>query len=161
VVGGGFRQGRIGELAIGRTVVLLKDSDVRVELHPIRHHPDEAGLIGAVHLAPSWTFLGHDSILAVDICGTNFPARLLPLRPDAAPDLSKVRVIEREHWRYREEEPTREEAIERLIEMLKSLIKRAEKDKLKLAPFIGVGCPGIIEPDGQIKRGGQNLPGNW
>ena len=28
--------------------------------------------------------------------------------------------------------------------MLDDLIKRAEKDELKLAPFIGIGCPGVI-----------------
>jgi len=32
---------------------------------------------------------------------------------------------------------------------------------MKLAPFIGVGCPGIIDHDGSIERGAQNLPGNW
>ena len=46
--------------------------------------------------------------------------------------------------------------------MLKRLIARAQKEKIKLAPFIGIGCPGMIEPDGSIDRGGQNLPGgNW
>ena len=30
-----------------------------------------------------------------------------------------------------------------------------------MAPVIAVGCPGIIEDDGSIKRGAQNLPGNW
>jgi hypothetical protein len=38
---------------------------------PIHHHPDEAGLIGVAHLMPSWMFAGHDSLLAVDIGGTN------------------------------------------------------------------------------------------
>ena len=52
-------------------------------------------------------------------------------------------------------------AVKRLIEMLVDLIKRAEKDELKLAPFIGIGCPGVIRSDGTIDRGGQNLPGNW
>jgi hypothetical protein len=33
--------------------------------------------------------------------------------------------------------------------------------QVKLAPFIGIGCPGKIEPDGSIDRGAQNLPGNW
>jgi hypothetical protein len=41
------------------------------------------------------------------------------------------------------------------------LIKQADKDDLHLAPFIGIGCPGKIEPDGSIDRGAQNLPGNW
>jgi hypothetical protein len=32
---------------------------------------------------------------------------------------------------------------------------------MKLAPFIGIGCPGIIGHDGSIERGTQNLLGNW
>ena len=32
---------------------------------------------------------------------------------------------------------------------------------MALAPFVGIGCPGVIEPDGSIDRGAQNLPGNW
>jgi len=34
-----------------------------VDLVPIRFDPDEAGLIGRVHLAPSWIFEAHDGIL--------------------------------------------------------------------------------------------------
>jgi predicted NBD/HSP70 family sugar kinase len=45
--------------------------------------------------------------------------------------------------------------------MLKHLLARAEKEGLNVAPFLGVGCPGLIKPDGSIARGGQNLPGNW
>ena len=45
--------------------------------------------------------------------------------------------------------------------MLRKLITDADKEGLKLAPFVGVGCPGIIAPDGTIDRGAQNLPGNW
>jgi hypothetical protein len=30
-----------------------------------------------------------------------------------------------------------------------------------IAPFIGLACPGIINPDGTIERGAQNLPGDW
>ena len=32
---------------------------------PVRNDPDEAGLIGAAHLAPKWLFKAHDAILAV------------------------------------------------------------------------------------------------
>ena len=32
---------------------------------------------------------------------------------------------------------------------------------LKLAPFIGIACPGVINEDGSIEKGAQNLPGNW
>jgi predicted NBD/HSP70 family sugar kinase len=46
-------------------------------------------------------------------------------------------------------------------ELVNGLISAAEKKRLKLAPFIGIGCPGFIEEDGSIDRGAQNLPGNW
>ena len=47
VVGGGLRASRIGELMIGRTSVMLKEAGHAIDLVPIHHHPDEAGLIGA------------------------------------------------------------------------------------------------------------------
>jgi len=46
VVGGGFRESRLGELAIARTEIILKAEDSRVEISPIRFHPDEADLSG-------------------------------------------------------------------------------------------------------------------
>jgi predicted NBD/HSP70 family sugar kinase len=45
--------------------------------------------------------------------------------------------------------------------MLKGLIAATEAEGLKLAPFIGVACPGVIDADGSIEKGAQNLPGNW
>ncbi len=54
-----------------------------------------------------------------------------------------------------------DQAVERLAGMLSSLAKRAEREGLRLAPFIGIGCPGMIQEDGYISRGAQNLPGNW
>lgn len=160
-IGGGLRASRMGELAIGRAGVLLKQSGLDIELRPIRHDPDEAGLIGAAHLAPSWLFSGHDALLAVDIGGTNFRAGVVRFNMDKARDLSKAAVVALEHWRHRDDEPSREEAVKRLVKMLNSLIREAEKQKLMLAPFIGIGCPGMIEEDGSIDRGSQNLPGNW
>jgi predicted NBD/HSP70 family sugar kinase len=163
VVGGGLRESRVGELAIGRASVILKAGGIDLDLVPIRHHPDEAGLIGAVHLAPSWMFSGYDSLLAVDIGGTNIRVGVLRTNLKQAADLSKVAVWKSELWRYRDEDPapSRDQAVARLAELLDDLIERAEKEKLKLAPFIGVGCPGLIADDGSIERGGQNLPGNW
>jgi len=35
--------------------------------------------------------------------------------------------------------------------MLKRLINRAEKEELRLAPFIGIGCPGRIDGDDRSK----------
>jgi predicted NBD/HSP70 family sugar kinase len=64
-------------------------------------------------------------------------------------------------WRHADDEPTREGAVKKLVKMLKDLISQAEKQGLKLAPFIGISCPGVIEEDGSIEKGAQNLPGNW
>ena len=71
---------RVGELAIARTDIILKAEDFKVELVPIRYHPDDAGLIGSLHLAPSWIFEGHDAILAVDIGGTNIRCGVVETR---------------------------------------------------------------------------------
>jgi predicted NBD/HSP70 family sugar kinase len=161
VVGGGLRQSRIGELAIGRTAVILKASGYEVELRPIRNPPDHAGLIGSVHLVPSWILAGHDSILAVDIGGSNIRVGIVELRMKKKSDLSQAEVGRFELWRHCDDEPKREDAVARLLELLVDLIKRAGKDGLTLAPFVGIGCPGVIRPDGSIERGGQNLPGNW
>ena len=160
VVGGGFRASRIGELAIGRAGVLLKADGREIALHPIRHDPDEAGLLGSTQLIPHWMLSGHDAILAVDIGGTNFRAGVVSMewRKHA---LTSAEVVETESWRHRDEQPSREEAVAKLVRMLRRQIKAAEKKKLKLAPFIGIGCPGIITAEGSIERGGQNLPGNW
>jgi hypothetical protein len=161
VVGGGFRESRVGEVAIARTDILLKAEGFQVDLVPIRFDPDEAGLIGCLHLAPSWIFEAHDSILAVDIGGTNIRCGLVETRWKKAPDLSKASVWKSELWRHADDEPTREGTVKRLVKMLKGLIAEADTEDLKLAPFIGIACPGVINDDGSIAKGAQNLPGNW
>lgn len=161
VIGGGFRESRVGELAIGRTEVLLKSSGTVVELELIRNHPDEAGLIGAAHLMPSWTLEGFDGILAVDIGGTNIRAGVVDLNLKKSPTLEKAKVWKSELWRHGDEKTKRDDTVDRLIDMLKDLIKAAGKSKLNLAPVIGIGCPGLIRSDGSIETGAQNLPGNW
>jgi hypothetical protein len=161
VIGGGFRGGRVGELAIGRTGVILKAEKIRIDVAMIRNEPDEAGLIGAAHLAPAWMFKAHDAILAVDIGGTNIRAGVVRLNLKKARDLSKAAVWKFELWRHGDEKLKREDAVDGLVDMLERLIARASKDGLALAPFIGIGCPGMIERDGSIDRGAQNLPGNW
>jgi hypothetical protein len=162
VIGGGFKEGRAGRLAIARAETLLKAEKIGVGLTPIRHHPDEAGLIGSLHLMPAWTLAGHDGILAVDIGGKNIRAGIVLSHLKDSPDLAKAEVEKSELWHHADDEPARGAAIERLVEMLQDLIARAEKNKMLLAPVIGVGCPGVIKPDGAIAWGGQNLPGsNW
>src|SRR5882757_6977013 len=161
-IGGGFRASRVGELVIGRTAVMLKSDDVDIELAPIRHDPDEAGLLGCAHLAPSWMFKGHDAILAVDIGGTNIRAGIVELALKRSSTLAKANVWKFDLWRNADDEKiSREKAVQRLVDMLEELIAKAKKADIKLAPFIGIGCPGIITKEGAIERGAQNLPGNW
>jgi predicted NBD/HSP70 family sugar kinase len=163
VVGGGLRESRVGELVIGRASVRLKAAGHKLDVVPIHHHPDEAGLIGAVHLAPGKVLEGHDGILAVDIGGSNVRAGIVELHAKKNVDPSKCAVSEMDLWRHADDKvkPTRDQALERIGDMLKRLVKWADKHELDLAPFVGVACPGIISADGQIERGGQNLPGNW
>jgi hypothetical protein len=161
VVGGGLRASRIGELAVGRASVLLKADGVKLDLELIRNDPDEAGLLGAAHLLPAWMLKGYDGILAVDVGGTNIRAGIVELNVAKTKDLSKARVLQSELWRHSDEDIGREDAVERLVEMLKAFASQARKDKLSLAPVIGIGCPGMIQEDGSIARGAQNLPGNW
>src|SRR5262249_1515473 len=141
VVGGGFRGRRIGELAIGRAGVILKADGIDVDFDPIHADPDEAGLLGAIHLAPSWMLKAHDAIAALDIGGTNIRAGIIELNLKKAKDLSKASVWKSELWRHAEEKLKREDAVEGLIGMLEKLIGKAEKEGLHLAPFVGIGCP--------------------
>jgi predicted NBD/HSP70 family sugar kinase len=161
VVGGGMREHKIGELAIGRTALLLKADDIAIDIVPIGNNPEDAGMIGAVQLAPAWVFEGFDHILAVDIGGSRIRAGAVALNRKKAADFGKAAVIKREVWRHVDDKPSRDEAVERLCGMLTKLIRAVEKEGLSLAPFIGIGCPGHIEADGSIARGAQNLPGNW
>jgi len=159
VVGGGLSASHIGQLAIGRAAVLIADVSP-VTLCPITNHPDEAALIGAVQLAPSWVLDGHEAILAADIGGTNMRAGLVRFKVKNA-EVTKAEVVKLLHWRHADDKPSREEAIDRLVAMLRELADHAVVESLKLAPFVGVACPGLIDEHGVIQRGGQNLPGNW
>jgi hypothetical protein len=62
VIGGGFVGRRVGELAVGRASVLLKAQKIKVEITTIRNDPDEAGLLGAIQLAPPWIFFGQHAL---------------------------------------------------------------------------------------------------
>jgi len=150
----GSRGGRIGQLAIARTIILLKADGIDVDLTPTRHHPDEAGLIGAAHLMPAWTLAGHDAILAVDVGGTNMRTGLVDLRMKKTRDLPEAEVRTSELCRHADDEPSRTAAIDKLAAMLKDLISKAGKEGLTLAPVIGIGCPSLIRTDGSINRGG-------
>ena len=76
-----IRASRVGELVIGRTAVILAAEKIDVDLVPIHNDPDEAGLMGAVPLAPAWMFKAFDAVLGVDIGGTNMRAGVVRAQP--------------------------------------------------------------------------------
>jgi predicted NBD/HSP70 family sugar kinase len=162
-VGGGFRASRVGEVAIARAAMLLQADGPEVQIRRIHHAPDEAGLIGCAYLLPTWMISGHDAILAADIGGTNIRAGIVELQlPKGGTDLSKASVAALQHWCHRDGgQLSREELVDHLAEMFRSLLSEAKTKRLRLAPLIGIGCPGIIREDGSIERGAHNLPGHW
>ena len=160
VVGGGMSGSHIGKLAVGRAGVLLADRGQDVKLATITHHPDEAGLVGGLYLAPSWILEGYDAILAADIGGTNLRVGIVEVKMKKGA-ISKANVWKFLHWRHRDEGPTRDGAMEKMADMANQLLRNADEADLKLAPFFAVGCPGLIDNAGAIQKGAQNLPGNW
>lgn len=161
VIGGGFPESDVGERAILQASAMLAEQGVHVEVGRICHETDDGGLLGWVHLVPPVLLSGRDAILAVDIGGTNIRVGVVKTRVRKAADLSMAKVVRREKWRHADDEPNRTELVKRLAAMLQDMISYCERKKIRLAPFIGIACPGVIRKNGSIARGTQNLPGDW
>lgn len=160
-VGGGLREYDVGEAVIRRTSEMLAEPDARVSLVPIHHEPDEAGLLGGVGLFPPKALHGYDAALSVDIGGTNLRAGLVGVSRASDGTIAAPAVLAREQWRHGDGQPTRDEAVAGLVDMLRGLDAHAAREGLVLAPCIGAGCPGEVQADGRILHGAQNLPGDW
>jgi hypothetical protein len=161
LVGGGFRDSKIGELVIGRADILVKERHDNVSLMPIRLDPDEAGVLGSAHLIPPWLFKGSDYIIGVDIGGSNFRCGLIELNLDKAKNLRKAGVVRMKLWRHVNENLDEDGSTATLGGMINELIAYGKKKDLHIAPYIGVGCPGTILENGNLEGGVLNLPGDW
>ncbi|WP_326539611.1 ROK family protein [Pseudorhodoferax sp.] len=161
VIGGGFPESEVGELAILQAAALCHVAEIPVELARLRHEPDDGGLIGWVHLAPAHFAEHADALLALDIGGTNVRCGIVAFRRAKAADLSRAKVLRRTKWRHADDEPSRTALVDGLVAMLTDMIAWADRRRIRLAPFVGIACPGLIREDGSIARGAQNLPGNW
>jgi hypothetical protein len=161
LVGGGLRSARVGEVAVGRAAVLLRTAGVPLRLAPIRHDPDEAGLIGAARLVPRGVLARADAVLTADLGGTSFRAGVVLPRLGVARDLGAAGLWCGDTWRHADAPADRTAALHRLAAMLGGLAAQARAAGLSLAPVIAVGVPGVVDAEGRIRRGGANLPGDW
>lgn len=161
LVGGGLRSARIGEVAVGRAAVMLRAEGLGVRLTPVRHDPNEAGLIGAARLVPQRVLASCDAVLAADLGGTSFRAGVVLPRLGVSADQAAAGVWRSQVWRHAEEEVDRAAAVGRLAGMLGDLAGEAAAAGLALAPVVAVGVPGVLDEEGQILRGAENLPGDW
>lgn len=161
VIGGGFPESDVGERAILQAAALCEAAELPVHLARLRHDVDDGGLIGWVHLAPPAITEHHDALLAIDLGGTNARCGIVSFRRHKAEDFSRARVERRVKWRHADDEPSRTGLVAGLVKLLEAQIEWAARHKLRLAPFVGIACPGLIRADGSIARGAQNLPGNW
>ena len=163
VVGGGFRASRVGELVIGRTAVILKADKVDIDLvadpqRSGRSRPDRRRASGA----------------EMDVQGARrhprrrhrrhqHPRRRRRAQPEEGRrPVQGVRLeIRAVAARAMKRRSAARDAVDKLADMLERADREGRQGEIALAPFIGIGCPGIIDNDGSIERGAQNLPGNW
>ena len=66
-----------------------------------------------------------------------------------------------EVWRHAEEKTDRTAAIGRLAGMLNDLAGEARASGFSVARIVAVGLPGVLDAEGRILRGAENLPGDW
>ncbi len=161
LVGGGLRSARFGEVAITRAAALIRAEGIGLRVAPIRHDPDEAGLIGAARLVPMAVLQQHDAVLTADLGGTSFRAGVVLPRLGVSPEMASAGVWRSQSWRHADEKVDRVAAIGRLAGMLNDLAGEAAATGLDLAPVVALGLPGVIDSEGRIERGAENLPGNW
>lgn len=161
VVGGGFQDCAVGQLAVGRAQAILYGAGTAAHLAVIKNHPDEAGLIGAVYLMEPADLEGYEALLSVDIGGTNARCGIVTFNTGSDGQVCNAAVYKKEVWRHADEKISRNEMVAKIGELLNDLRKVSKKRSMKLAPLIGVGVPGLVSSDGRIEAGTQNLPGDW
>lgn len=158
--GGGLMEGLVGAEIVERTTRLLQEGEKPVPLSRLHHAPDEAGMIGWAYAAPSSVIQEAPGFVAVDIGGTNI--RWSTVRHNGAPASSaEPEVVHHQKWGHAEEGVDREALLDRLVDGIAEMSRRAEQDGLHLSALIGISCPGVMRSDGKFSDGCQNLPGAW
>ncbi len=108
----------------------------------IYNDPDDAGLIGAAHLLPPWMLKGHDTMLAVDIGGTNIRVGTVELNIGKSQDLVKSKVANSEIWCHAETETDRSGAVSRLAKMLEDQVRWNSKRSWRWRQLLALAVQG-------------------
>jgi hypothetical protein len=108
---------------IARTELILKaESPIDIEL--IRHDRTRRACSAPRTCGRCWA--GYEGILAVDVGGTNIRTGVAKLN-QARPGPVAGRRAEIELWRHGDEDVKRDDAVDRLVEMLEAHVKDAKK----------------------------------
>lgn len=161
VIGGGMAARHVGDIAIHAAQARLMKPHPGLELERIHHHPNEAGLVGSVHLIPPSRLHGKDGLLAIDIGGSKIRCGIVEFGARKSGLLADARVWRVEVWRHAKARATQKKMIKMMVEMICALSDEAAKAKFRLSPLVRIGVPGEIDEEGYILSGAQNLPGDW
>jgi predicted NBD/HSP70 family sugar kinase len=160
VIGGGLTASRIGAVVIANTAAKLRALRSDLQVTRIHHDADDAGLVGCVHLLAAEETHGHDTLLAVDIGGTKVRVGTVHLNSEGLGH-DAAYVGRSTVWKHAGEGLGREEVIGRIADMILEHAAAAEEEGRRVMPSVCIGVPGVIDEDGCILRGAQNLPGDW
>lgn len=161
-VGGGFKESSLGRLALIRAGGWLRRGGKAITLQALQHHADDAGLVGWVHALPVSSTADRDCFLAVDLGGTNVRCGIVQSQEaSVGTGSTHARVLAHRKWRHAQDDPAQNGLVDGVATMLREIADEGAAQGLTVSPWIGVGCPGVIERDGSIDRGAQNLPGDW
>lgn len=161
VIGGGMAARHVGQIAIHAAQARLMKSHPGLELEIIHHHPNEAGLVGSVHLIPPSRLTGKDGLLAVDIGGSKVRVGIVEFGERKSGLLADARVWRVDVWKHAKARTTRRKMVAHTAAMLSAMIEEAAAAKFRLSPLVRVGVPGEIDAEGFILSGAHNLPGDW
>ncbi|WP_279479676.1 ROK family protein [Aureimonas sp. SK2] len=160
VCGGGLMEGELGAELLRRADERMRRHHPDLEMRRLHHPPDVAGMVGWAYAAPRDALAQGDGFVAVDIGGTN--VRWGIVRIDRTPaERDRLTVAHHEKWCHADEDVDREHMVGRIADGVGSMRALAAADGIRLAPFVGLSCPGVIRPEGRLESGGQNLPGDW
>ncbi len=161
IIGGGMAARHVGDIAIHAAQARLMKSHRELRLMKISHHPNEAGLVGSVHLVPPSQLVGKDGFLAVDIGGSKVRAGIVEFGQRKSGPLADARVWLVDVWKYRKAGASQQKLVKGIARMLVKLIDEAHANGFRLSPHVRIGVPGEIDRNGHIRGGTQNLPGDW